>query len=63
MRIATQDRHRKTGCIARDHGTSDLHSEGINDMHGSAKALWHAAALAQYERNPAEVKCYWSDFD
>jgi hypothetical protein len=32
-----------------------------NDMHGLANALWHAAALAQYERNPAEVECYSSD--
>ena len=33
----------------------------LNDMHALANALWHAAALAQYERNPAEVECYSSD--
>ena len=30
-------------------------------MHALANALWHAAALAQYERNPAKVECYSSD--
>jgi adenylate cyclase len=33
----------------------------LNDMHALANALWHAAALAQYERNPAQVGCYSSD--
>jgi hypothetical protein len=33
----------------------------LNDMHGLAAALWHAAALAQYDRTPAEVECYSSD--
>jgi len=33
----------------------------LNDMHALANALWHAAALAQYERNPAEVERYSSD--
>jgi tetratricopeptide (TPR) repeat protein len=33
----------------------------LNDMHALANALWHAAALAQYERNPAQVECYSSD--
>jgi hypothetical protein len=33
----------------------------LNDMHGLANTLWHAAALSQYERNPAEVECYSSD--
>jgi len=33
----------------------------LNYMHGLANALWHAATLAQYERNPAEVESYSSD--
>ena len=28
----------------------------LNDMHGLAVALWHAAWLAYFERNPAEVE-------
>jgi predicted ATPase len=33
----------------------------LNDMHALANTLWHAAALAQYERNPAKVEFYSSD--
>jgi len=33
----------------------------LNDRHGLANTLWHAASLAQYERNPAEVECYSSE--
>jgi len=30
-------------------------------VHALGHALWHAAILAQYERDPAEVECYSSD--
>jgi len=33
----------------------------LNDMHALAQALWYAAVLAHYERNPAEVERYSSD--
>jgi hypothetical protein len=33
----------------------------LNDMHGLAVALWHAAVLAYYEGNPAEVERLTSD--
>jgi hypothetical protein len=33
----------------------------LNDMHSLAQALWFAAVLAQYERNPAEVERLASD--
>jgi predicted ATPase len=33
----------------------------LNDMHSLAQALWAAAVLAQYERDPQEVKRYSSD--
>ena len=33
----------------------------LNDMHALAQALWYAAVLAHYERNPAEVEHYSSD--
>ena len=33
----------------------------INDMHGLALALWHAAGFAYYEGNPAEVERLASD--
>jgi predicted ATPase len=38
-----------------------LLAKQLNDVHALAHALWHAAILAQYERNPAEVECYSSD--
>ena len=33
----------------------------LNDMHALAQALWYAAVLAYYERNPAEVERHSSD--
>src|SRR5260370_19095561 len=33
----------------------------LNDMHALAQALWYAAVLAHYERNPAEVERHSSD--
>ena len=33
----------------------------LNDMHALAVALWNAAILAHYERNPAEVERLASD--
>ncbi len=33
----------------------------MNDMHGLAVALWHAAVFAYYEGNPAEVERFASD--
>jgi predicted ATPase len=33
----------------------------LNDMHALAVALWNAAILAHYERNPAEVERFGSD--
>jgi adenylate cyclase len=33
----------------------------LNDMHALAQALWYAAVLAHYERNPAEMEHYTSD--
>jgi predicted ATPase len=33
----------------------------LNDMHALAQALWYAAVLAHYERNPGEVERYSSD--
>jgi predicted ATPase len=38
-----------------------LLAKELNDVHALAHALWHAAMLAQFERNPAEVECYSSD--
>ena len=33
----------------------------LNDMHALAQALWYAAVLAHYERDPAEVEHYTLD--
>jgi hypothetical protein len=33
----------------------------LNDMHGLGVALWYAATLGHYERNPAEVERFASD--
>jgi predicted ATPase len=52
------------GEVARCRGTMaeaiSLANE-LNDMHGLAGALWNAAILAHYERNPADVERFVSD--
>jgi len=52
------------GEVARCRGTMaeaiSLAKE-LNDMHGLAGALWNAAILAHYERNPADVERFVSD--
>src|SRR5208337_2145386 len=56
--------HWHFGEAARCHATMaeaiSLATE-LNDMHALAQALWYAAVLAHYERNPAEVERHSSD--